>query len=81
MDISNMVLTPDLINRGYTVDESPRDNQVSLKCRGEYVKTWCSVDETVKPKFICGVAFQHYLINNGHRDDCALTIQAGGLLI
>jgi hypothetical protein len=77
MDISATVLTPDLIEKGYTVTEYPQDNQVELKCHGEYIKDFCAVEEGTKPKHIIGIARQHYAIRNHLVDACRQTIDSG----
>ena len=77
MDISATVLTPDLIEKGYTVTEYPQDNQVELKCRGEYIKNFCSVAEETKCKHIIGTAYQHYAIRNHLVDACRQTRDSG----
>lgn len=78
MDISNMVLTPDMVKRGYRVIESPRDNQVTLSKNGEYIKTWCAVNADVKPKVISGTAYMHYVQSTAHFNDCFQTRESGG---
>ena len=64
MDITGMVLSADLIEKGYTVEEQPQENQVYLKNRGEYIETWTSIDGKIKDKYIRGVAYQHYALRN-----------------
>ena len=76
MDISKMVLTPDLIEKGYSVDEQPQENTVYLKCRGEYLESWTSTDGNIKDKYIRGVAYQHYALKNHLIDACHQTVDS-----
>ena len=77
MDISNLVLTPDLISHGYSADENTRDSIVTLKYHGESVKEFFGC----KDKVIRGAAFMHDLQTHSHFNDCQQAMESGGLLI
>ena len=79
MDISKIVLLPSQVEHGYRVEEEPRNNQVFLLFHGEVIKSWCSLEEEVKDKYIRGIAFQHEATRGNYQADCNQAIESGGL--
>lgn len=76
-DRMNEPMPQALKEKGYVVLED--EDVVELLHHGEMVDCWSA--KSVKPKWIIGKAWQHYLMRYSHELDCQLTTDAGGLLI
>lgn len=77
MELTDKILTTELVNAGYKVVEYPQDNLIELQFRGERVRLWCTTDESTKPKLINGTALQDNYVRNLYKETCQNAFENG----